>query len=518
MSGSNPCPDDTFKILLTTDNHLGYGEKKPIIDQDSFRTFEEILKLAVKKNVDMILLGGDLFHDVQPTNYTLFKCTELLKKYCLGDRPVAIEFLSDPTENFRQSNPIVNYEDQNMNISIPVFSIHGNHDNPSGAQQVSGLDIISATGLVNYFGRVTDIKNVTITPILLKKGSTKIALYGLSHIPDQRLARLFHEKKVSMLQPEGDDWFNILVLHQNRANRGSKNFIPTSVIPSFIDLVLWGHEHNCDIEPVQLEHGPHITQPGSSVATSLCEGESIEKKIGILRVFNKSFSINPIPLATVRPLMFSSITLKCPDRDEDYNSADPKEQAKQEVRAEVDKLIFEAIKRQELAGADSLMPFVRLFVRYYCETQVFNAIRMGHDYEDRVANPTSMFKLVNMNLRTSYKVPDLPGIDPRIMDEDIIHSGRLDDHINDYFNHPDRVTEMSIYSTKVLTRAVQKCVDSDDLDAIAHAIEMQERATLDKLIELNPTKEDFDDCFKRVKDQRLQDEDKEITDNFVLVN
>ena len=30
--------------------------------------------------------------------------------------------------------PVVNYEDPNYNISIPVFSIHGNHDDPAGVR------------------------------------------------------------------------------------------------------------------------------------------------------------------------------------------------------------------------------------------------------------------------------------------------------------------------------------------------------------------------------------------------
>ena len=28
----------------------------------------------------------------------------------------------------------VNYEDPDINIAIPVFSIHGNHDDPSGVR------------------------------------------------------------------------------------------------------------------------------------------------------------------------------------------------------------------------------------------------------------------------------------------------------------------------------------------------------------------------------------------------
>lgn len=42
---------DTFRILLATDNHIGYLERDPIRGRDSIDTFEEILKLAVKKDV-----------------------------------------------------------------------------------------------------------------------------------------------------------------------------------------------------------------------------------------------------------------------------------------------------------------------------------------------------------------------------------------------------------------------------------------------------------------------------------
>lgn len=40
--------------------------------------------------------------------------------------------LSDP------SFPAVNYEDPNLNVGIPVFSIHGNHDDPQGTGPVRG--------------------------------------------------------------------------------------------------------------------------------------------------------------------------------------------------------------------------------------------------------------------------------------------------------------------------------------------------------------------------------------------
>lgn len=52
-----------------------------------------------------------------------FRCMELLRAYSLGDTPIAFEILSDHE---------VNYHDANLNVAIPVFSIHGNHDDPSG--------------------------------------------------------------------------------------------------------------------------------------------------------------------------------------------------------------------------------------------------------------------------------------------------------------------------------------------------------------------------------------------------
>ena len=85
----------------------------------------------------------------------------LLREYTLGDRPIQIELLSDPDEgkapgfsfvllfypslydsrlNTLLSSyrfPAINYEDPNLNVSIPVFSIHGNHDDPQGAGPVS---------------------------------------------------------------------------------------------------------------------------------------------------------------------------------------------------------------------------------------------------------------------------------------------------------------------------------------------------------------------------------------------
>jgi len=152
----------------------------------------------------------------------------------------------------------VNYEDPNTNIGLPVFTIHGNHDDPSAHDNISAVDIVAATNLVNYFGKIsisgsTGTGRIQLSPVLIRKGETKLALYGLGNIRDERLCRLFSAPKaVAWERPAGDDdWVNLFVLHQNRVQhlRDSKNFLKESQLPSFLDIVVWGHEHECIQSP-----------------------------------------------------------------------------------------------------------------------------------------------------------------------------------------------------------------------------------------------------------------------------
>lgn len=45
--------EDTFKILIATDIHLGYLEKDAVRGNDSFVTFDEIMKHAMQNEVGM---------------------------------------------------------------------------------------------------------------------------------------------------------------------------------------------------------------------------------------------------------------------------------------------------------------------------------------------------------------------------------------------------------------------------------------------------------------------------------
>ena len=67
-----------MKILITTDNHLGYKEKDSVLENDSFTNFDEALSLAVNENVDFIFLAGDLFHIPNPSLSTFSQACRIL--------------------------------------------------------------------------------------------------------------------------------------------------------------------------------------------------------------------------------------------------------------------------------------------------------------------------------------------------------------------------------------------------------------------------------------------------------
>lgn len=83
---------------------------------------------------------------------------------------------------------------------------------------LAALDLLQIAGLVNYYGRTPESDNILIKPVLLQKGRTKLALYGMSNVRDERLFRTFRDGRVKFFQPSAQkaDWFNLMSVHQNQ--------------------------------------------------------------------------------------------------------------------------------------------------------------------------------------------------------------------------------------------------------------------------------------------------------------
>lgn len=350
-----------MKILITSDNHLGFKETDPIRADDTFNTFDEILTIARNENVSCIIQGGDLFHENKPSRNTYNRTMQLLKKHCLGStKPV-----------FKTSIKI-NSDDPNMQVSLPLITIHGNHDDPSGFNSVSPHDILNSGGFINYIGKIKDVDNIEIDPLLIINNNIKIAIFGMGHIKDRRVYKTFMKGNVKYNRPEGEGWINIFVVHQNRAFRAGE-YLPEDFIAPFFDIVVYGHEH----ESIKTSHSNfEVIQCGSTVRTSLCEGETGDKFVYILEVTEK-VKISRIRLNTVREFVMDSIKINNITVDL------------------INKKIEELVEKIKTKGS-TMLPLLRLRIDVEGEANI-NKPKVMLYLEGKIANP-------NDSLRISRKI------------------------------------------------------------------------------------------------------------------
>ncbi|XP_053163566.1 double-strand break repair protein MRE11 isoform X2 [Hemicordylus capensis] len=470
-------------------------------------------------HVDFILLGGDLFHENKPSRKTLHTCLELLRKYCMGDCPVQFEILSDQSVNFGFSKfPWVNYQDGNLNISIPVFSIHGNHDDPTGADALCALDILSCAGFLNHFGRSPSVEKIDVSPVLLQKGSSKIALYGLGSIPDERLYRMFMNKQVTMLRPKEDEesWFNLFVIHQNRSKHGATNYIPEQFLDDFLDLVIWGHEHECKISPTRNEQQLfYVSQPGSSVVTSLSPGEAAKKHVGLLRIKGKKMNMEKIPLQTVRPFFIEDIVLA--DHLDIFNPDNPKvTQTIQAFCMEKVETMLDNAERERLGNPQQpVKPLIRLRVDYSGGFEPFSIVRFSQKYMDRIANPKD---IIHFSRHREQKEKN----EDEINFGKLVHKSasegatlRVEDLVKEYFKTAEKKVQLSLLTERGMGEAVQEFVDKEEKDAIEELVKFQLEKTQRFLKERHTDAEEakIDEEVQRFRESRkknTEEEDEEV--------
>ncbi|KIK68306.1 hypothetical protein GYMLUDRAFT_237379 [Collybiopsis luxurians FD-317 M1] len=487
-------PEDTFKILLATDNHIGFNERDPIRGQDSINTFEEILKLAKKHDVDFVLLAGDLFHENKPSRESLYKTIALLREYTMGEKPVQIELQSDPLEGKADgfSFPAINYEDTNLNVGIPVFSIHGNHDDPQGVGAqgaLCALDVLSVSGLLNYMGKIdlpvapgsnveTTTQAIQVRPVLLRKGKSHLGMYGVGNIKDTRMHFELRSNRVQMFMPKDkNNWFNLMLVHQNRVKHGPQDFVPEGMFDDSIDLVVWGHEHDCRIipEPVAGKNY-YITQPGSSVATSLADGEAIPKNVGLLSICDKEYMLELLPLRTVRPFVTEEVVLSEVAEEEGFDLSD-QIQISKFLKGKVNALIEKANEEWEERNANAttddeklepMLPLIRLKVDTTGVSEMSNPIRFGQEFQGRIANPRDLlvFHRAKKSSRSTAKVaadePELSIDDPELSVSEKLAKVRVATLVKEYL----LAQELQLLGESGMSDAIQMFVEKDDIHAI----------------------------------------------------
>jgi len=69
-----------------------------------------------------------------------------------------------------------------------------------GIHKTSAVDHLVAAKLLNHFGQWHDLNKIIVKPVPLVKGETKLALYGLGNLKDERLYRLLRDQHVKLYE------------------------------------------------------------------------------------------------------------------------------------------------------------------------------------------------------------------------------------------------------------------------------------------------------------------------------
>ena len=224
---------------------------------------------------------------------------------------------------------------------------------------------------------------------------------------------------------QAGDWFNLLTVHQNHHAHTATSYLPENVLPEWMDLVVWGHEHECLVDPKQNpETGFHVMQPGSSVATSLVAGEAVTKQVAVVSVTGRDFTVDKIPLKTVRPFVTRDLVLATDDR---FAGLETRKENRQEVTRRLMEVVEEmieeakaewlALRSEDEEAGEVPLPLIRLRVEYTaageggrfdCE----NPQRFSNRFVGKVANTNDVVYFYRKKSAASEFPSSLSPLDP----------------------------------------------------------------------------------------------------------
>ena len=283
----------------------------------------------------------------------------------------------------------------------------------------------------------------------------------------------------------------------------STGFLPENFLPEFMDLVVWGHEHECLIQPrYNPEMNFHVIQPGSSIATSLMPGEAVPKHVAILSITGRDFKVEPIRLKTVRPFVMKEVVLA---EDKVTKKLAKKENNRPDLTRHlisiVDDLIAQAKAEWQEAQdeivsdeeSEAPLPLVRLRVEFSapdggnfdCE----NPQRFSNRFVGKVANVNDVVQFYRKKAGTARKTQSEAEIPVASVTEQIsIDSVKVEKLVREFL----AAQSLTILPQNSFGDAVTQFVDKDDKHAVELFVEDSLENQIKYLLNLDTQEEDDD--------------------------
>ncbi len=288
-----------MKIGIGTDFHLGlrqYGLMER--ENDFYQQYNTMIDVFIQQEVDVVIMGGDIFDQARPSPKAMEAFTTGLQKLIKND--------------------------------IRVCNIIGNHAMIQNPEFVTADEyIFKVTSGPSNGICLLDWDGTTQTTMLYNK---KEKIYGLPYHFNFDLDNFI--EKVNQLNEEAkDDEVSILVIHQAFKEfcgfTGESLSIEDIDVSNF-DLVVCGHIHERML--TELDNGTIFLQPGSLERSSVAEARDEENNgKGVYIIDTNDLSINGVAnsfcrIPCARPFLISDMYI---------NSKEEVDQMKREILDEV---------------------------------------------------------------------------------------------------------------------------------------------------------------------------------------
>ena len=267
-------------------------------------------------------------------------------------------------------------------------------------------------------------------------------------------------------------------------------YLPESFLPEFLDLVVWGHEHECLIDPkYNAEMNFYVMQPGSSVATSLMPSEAVPKHVAVLSVTGRDFKVDTVRLKSVRPFVMREIVLA--EEKEAVRlakKANNRSELTRFLEGIVEEMIQQANSEWEDAQGDEERdedeeipkPLIRLRVEYTapeggnfdCE----NPQRFSNRFQGKVANVNDVVQFHRKKAggaRRANNAPEMP--EEAALASLAIDTVKVEKLVREFLT----AQSLTILPQNSFGDAVSQFVDKDD----KHAMELFVSENLTKQVE-----------------------------------
>lgn len=284
-----------FRLAVCSNINIGAREDLDYVCEDPYLAFNEILKKTIELNADCLIIAGNLFFSPVISNFCFSKTFALMRNKVFGDGDI-----NYVTKNFKP-----NYANENVNIQLPIFAIHGTNDKPGNDRLSTCLDAFQESLYINYCGKIMKFDDkITINPVILDKGDFKIAIYMIGHIKDVKLSTLLAQKKIEFAFPsdaEIENYFHILVVNQKKSKDSRRLSFPTKDIfvddfEGFFNLIIWGDNSIGSDRLVKLAGGKFVYHPPPVIDEPLGAYKNGGMRgFGLIEIEKSEIKLNNIP-------------------------------------------------------------------------------------------------------------------------------------------------------------------------------------------------------------------------------